>query len=111
MKLRIIASAILGFLLVTTAFAGIEDWKGSFTIQTPDGSKTTVIHTPTYVNFTFIRAGQCINLSKGSNMNGIIPKQDVKLCVASNIDDFTYEVQSLGMILDKTITPGPTYTP
>lgn len=50
-------------------------------------------------------------MSKGSSMNGIIIKQDTKLCVASNVDEFTHEVENIGIILEQSIIPGPTYIP
>lgn len=111
MQLRIMVSAILSFLIVTNIFAGTEDWNGSYSIELSDGNTTTVIHTPTFVKLSFLRAGKCIKLSKGSNINGIIPKQDISLCVSSNIDQFTQEVENLGIILEKIITQGPTYIP
>ncbi len=110
MKLKIMIAVILSVFLATSAFAGTEDWQGSYSIELPDGNTTTIIHTPTFVQFTFMRAGKCINLSKGSNMNGLILKQDVELCVASNIDEFTNEAEKVGTIIDKNIIPGSTYT-
>lgn len=110
MRLKIKIIAILGLFLATNIFAGSEDWKGVYSVKLPDGSKTTIIHTPTYVHFTFIHAGKCIHLAKGSNLNGIVFQQDLNLCVSSNIEEFTYEAEKIGTILDKNITIGPTYT-
>lgn len=102
-----VLTAALG--LSSAAFAGTEDWNGIFTVQDANGRLQTVSHTPTRVQFIFFGAGGCIHLGKGSKINGIEFKEDVNLCTASDIQTFTNEVQKIGVIVNKTVTPGVTY--
>ncbi|MGL6029892.1 MAG: hypothetical protein ACRC0M_08955 [Legionella sp.] len=108
---KITYSILISTLFATTAFAGSEDWDGKLTFKSAQGDLYTITHTPKRVQFLFFSAGECIALSKGSSINGMIIPEDVKLCKASNVDSFTSEVQKLGIITNKTITLGPTYTP
>lgn len=109
MKAKQILALVLGFLFATTTFAGIEDWKGTYTVNASATESRTIIHTPTNVQFLFISAGKCIHLAKGSKMNGVEIKEDVNLCVSSSVETFTAEVQKLGSILNKSIIVGSTY--
>jgi hypothetical protein len=100
---------VLGFSGITSAFAGVEDWTGVFTVQDPTGGLQNVNHTPNRVRFMFFSAGTCIKLAKGSRVNGIEFKEDISLCSGSDIQTFTNEVQKIGVILNKEVTVGPTY--
>lgn len=104
---KLILIAALG--LSSVAFAGTEDWNGVFTVQDSNGGLQTVSHTPTRVKFIFFSAGGCIHLGKGSKINGIEFKDDINLCTISDIQTFTNEVQKIGVIVNKTVTPGSTY--
>lgn len=48
-------------------------------------------------------------LNELPKINGIEFKEDVNLCTASDIQTFTNEVQKIGVIVNKTVTPGVTY--
>lgn len=106
---KTILSMILSLSLVASAFAGSEDWSGTFTIQAHNGSVQSIEHSPNGVSFLFFRVGSCLFLSKGSRVNGLVMKEDINLCRDMDVEQFTVEVQKLGSILSKTITLGPTY--
>lgn len=97
-------------LSITNAFAGKEDWNGNFTINDALGSANHVLHTPTSVSYLCFCAGKCIELHKGTSINGIEIKEDVHLCTNSDVETFTAEVAKLGSILDRKITLGKTYS-
>lgn len=107
---NIITSVILGLSFTTSAFAGSEDWDGQYIFQTNQGKSYMITHSPTRVQFMFFNIGECLSLSKGSSLNGMIIPTDVKLCRMDNVETFTNEVQKLGNITSKKITLGPTYT-
>lgn len=102
---------MLVFSWISCSIAGSEDWSGTFTIKDSSGSVNTASHTPTYVQFSFIKVGKCLHLGKGSNLNGIEIKENVDLCTNSNIETFINEAQKLGLIVNQTITRGPSYIP
>lgn len=99
----------LGFLIVSNAFAGVEDWVGKFNIKGTQ-SMGPIEHSPTGVHWGFIHAGECMKFGKGAQMNDITFKEDVRLCTKSNIDEFTKEVSKIGKIDNKYIKIGPTYS-
>lgn len=106
---KIVISTLLGLSLITSAFAGTEDWKGVYNIKFSSGQTQTLTHTSTSVQFLFMTSGKCMHLAKGSKVNGIEIKETVDLCTQTKVDVFTREVQKLGNIVSKTITLGPTY--
>lgn len=108
---KITCSIIIGISLATTAFAGSEDWDGQLTFKSAQGDSYTITHTPNRVQFLFFSAGGCLSLAKGASINGFIIPADVKFCRVDNVDTFTNEVQKLGIITNKAITLGATYTP
>lgn len=93
-----------------TCCAGSEDWKGLYNFKDTKGETHTVIHTPNTVSFMFLSSGSCIVLSKGSVLNDLEIKADVKLCTNNNVTDFTKEVEKLGLITNKNILIGSSYT-
>ncbi len=106
---------ILGFMVFlsfanSAAYAGPEDWTGTFTITRTDGNQYVVKHTPTYARFLFFTMGECLHLRKGSSINEVTTVEDVNLCRVANIDDFTKEVAKLGTIIDQVIEAGPSYS-
>lgn len=107
---KIAASTLLGLAVSASAFAGSEDWDGQFTFQTDKGESYTITHSPNYVQFMFFNVKGCLSLSKGSSINGMIIPANVKFCRIDNIDTFTSEVQKLGLIVNKTVSAGSTYT-
>lgn len=107
---KITISMMLILSLVTSAFAGSEDWNGEFTFQNSQNQTYVVKHAPTYVHFLFFTSAICIQLSKGANLNGMVIPENVSLCTDLNVEAFTNEVQKLGFITNKTVKLGPTYT-
>lgn len=101
---------VIGSLLFQNSFAGKEDWNGHFTVKVSDKHWETVNHSPTKIQFLFITSSKCILLGKGAKINGIEIKENIQLCTDSNIETFETEVQKLGMITDKSIIPGSSYT-
>lgn len=107
---KIAFSIVLGLSLVTGAFAGSEDWNGSFSFKDNNGETHSVVHAPNYIQFMFFRVGSCLRLSKGASMNGFVIPENVELCTKTNVETFTNEVQKLGFITNKAVKLGPTYT-
>jgi len=95
--------------IASIAYAGSEDWNGTFSIRTSNGQEYTIQHKPTQVQFLFFTIGQCLHLHEGSSINGLKMPEDINLCTASNVDDFAKEVEKLGIILSESIEQGPTY--
>jgi hypothetical protein len=108
---KLFVAMALGVVLVTNAFAGSEDWNGTFTVQDADGEMRAVVHTPTSVQFLFFSAGRCLRLGKGVKINGMTIPEDVVLCTNATVEKFVDEVQKLGVITNKKVTLGPTYKP
>ena len=106
---KAVISMVLGFALVASAFAGSEDWNGTFTFQDSTGEARAVAHTPTGIQFLFFSVGKCLRLGKGAKINGMIIPEDVTLCTNSNVEAFIGQVQRLGFITNKTVTLGPSY--
>ena len=100
---------VLSLLWSTISFANVEDWKGSFTIINLNNETQKVTHTPTYVQYLFFTAGECIYLDKGTVLNGMKLQDNVNLCTNLNVEKFEGEVKKLGSILNKEVTLGPTY--
>ena len=98
MLIKKIAILVLGLSLATSAFAGPEDWNGTFTFQDSTGEEHSVVHAPNYIQFMFFRVGSCLRMSKGSKMNGMIIPENVEFCTRTNVETFTNEVQKLGLI-------------
>lgn len=107
---KIIIIASFSLLIATNAFAGKEDWTGSFSVNLGTGSPGEIIHTPKEVSFLFMHAGKCLHLGKGSKINGIEIKENTDLCTDSNVATFSNEVAKLGPIVKQSITLGPTYS-
>ena len=105
---KTVISALLG--LTSIAFSGSEDWSGQYNFKSSNGESYSITHTPNHVQFMFFNVSGCLSLSKGSSINGMIIPADAKLCRIDNIETFTSEVQKLGLITNKVITIGPTYT-
>lgn len=106
---KVIALGLLS-TLPFSAFAGNEDWTGVFKVRVGPLQLQEVTHSPNHVHFLFFTAGQCINLGQGTRINDFIFKQATSLCVNQNVETFTHEVEKLGIIVDKKITLGNTYT-
>lgn len=100
---------MLSLVYITNSYAGQEDWNGMYLIMRTDGEQHIVRHTPTHVQFLFFTIGECLELHKGSSINGVKMSEDAKICRDSNTDDFTKEVAKLGTIIDQVIDVGPTY--
>jgi len=93
------------------ALAGPEDWHGDFILLSTKGSKETISHHPTYLKIVCcLYIGDSYKISRGGSLNGLVATQDGILKVRMNADDFTIEVQKLGVLLSKQITLGPTYS-
>lgn len=101
---------VLGFALVANAFAGSEDWNGTFTVQDSSGELRAVSHTPTSIQFLFFSVGKCLHLGQGAKINGMVIPEEVTLCTDSNVETFIEQVKKLGFITNKTVTLGPSYT-
>lgn len=97
-------------LLATNAFSGSEDWNGTFTVQDKTGEARAVAHTPTGIQFLFFNVEKCLHLAKGAKINEMIIPEEVMLCTEYNVESFIEEVQKLGLITNKTVILGPTYT-
>lgn len=106
---KTVISMLLGFALVTGAFAGSEDWNGTFTFQDSNGEARAVAHTPTGIQFLFFNVGKCLHLGKGAKINGMVIPEDITLCTNANVESFIEQVQKLGKITNKTVTLGSTY--
>ncbi|MFJ1267124.1 hypothetical protein ACD661_00975 [Legionella lytica] len=102
-------SLALGFATLSSAFAGTEDWQGTFTVQDSQGEQRQVIHTPQRVQFMFFSVSKCMHFRKGSKINGVEFTQDVDLCTSFDIPGFMLEVQKLGTIVNKEVVVGSTY--
>lgn len=109
MHIKQILVLCFSLLSATLSFAGAEDWTGNYKIKFSANDTVEAAHSPTRVQFMFLSAGKCIQLSKGAVINGVELKQDVNLCTNSKVEVFTAEVAKLGAILNKTIKLGPTY--
>ena len=107
---KIAILVVLGLSLATSAFAGPEDWNGAFTFQDSTGEEHSIVHAPNYIQFMFLRVGSCLLMRKGSKMNGMIIPENVEFCTSANVEKFTNEVQKLGLITNKIVKLGPTYT-
>lgn len=105
---RIAAAMLLGLLSSTAVFASSEQWNGQFTFQTLQG-EYTITHSPNNVQFMFLRAGECLQLHKGSQLNDLVIPADVKLCRKDNVETFTNEVLKLGTLVKQEITLDPDY--
>lgn len=110
MEFRKIIALSLGLICTSSVFAGKEDWNGSYKVQVSDTVTWDVVHTPTQVKILFISSGVCTHLGKGASINGVKIKEDLDLCVAENVPNFTKEVQKLGTIVNKSVKLGPTYS-
>lgn len=107
---KIVIAFLFGLsFIVTSAYAGKEDWTGVFTINDGSRSPKEVRHTPTAVSYAFFNCKD-IQLGKGCKINGVVIKEDVNLRVDSDVETFTAEVAKLGAILDQSIKLGPTYS-
>jgi len=104
-------SLVLGFALAASAFAGSEDWNGTFTFQDSTGVARAVAHTPTGIQFLFFSVVKCLHLGKGAKISGVLIPEDVTLCTNSNVETFISQVQKLGLITNKTVTLGASYKP
>lgn len=100
---------LLSFSL-SNALAGNEDWNGVFTVKNNLGNLDTVKHTPWNVSYMFFSAGACMHFHKGASINNVVFKEDIDLCTKTNVETFEKEVQKLGVIVNKTVSLGPTYT-
>ncbi|MGE3920003.1 MAG: hypothetical protein AB7F64_03500 [Gammaproteobacteria bacterium] len=110
------------FSFITAAFAGVEDWQGTFIVK-PNNKKflLNVTHTPENIQLTVtnqnnnssttISSGKCIIVGNGSNIGGINVTTNIKLCVSMNVDNFTTELKKLGYVDYKSVELGPTYVP
>ncbi|PJD91381.1 MAG: hypothetical protein CK424_07100 [Legionella sp.] len=107
---KIVLALAASSIWLTSAYAGSEDWKGVFVVRGSDGNEYTIRHTPSNVRFLFMSAGQCMHLSKGSSINGLVMPENIDLCTNLNVDDFTKEMQKLGVIINESIEMGQTYT-
>ncbi|MDR3442070.1 MAG: hypothetical protein P4L65_03545 [Legionella sp.] len=110
MECKTIVALALSFVCATSAFAGKEDWNGAYKVQVSETEIWDVIHTPTRTKVLFFSTGGCTHFGKGANLNGVMIKDDIDICVAENVPNFTNEVQKLGTIVSKKITLGPTYS-
>lgn len=100
--------AIIMVFASSYSFAGTEDWNGKFKINF--GSQTVeASHTPQKIQFLFFSAGKCMNLKKGTRINGVEIKEDVSLCTENSIPKFSQELQKLGAILSQDVKRGSTY--
>lgn len=110
MKFKTIQALALGFLCVTSSYAGKEDWKGTYKVKVSETETWDVIHTPTHAKVFFLSVASCLHLSKGASLNGVIMKEDMDFCVAENVPKFTKEIQKLGTIVSTKITLGSSYS-
>lgn len=106
---KIMFTFILSLIWPLLSFAGTEDWDGTFLIQTSNNATETVEHTPSKVRFLLFTSRGCLYLGKGTRLNGVEIKENVRLCTRSNPKTFEAEVKKLGLITDQTITLGPSY--
>ena len=88
---------MVSFCMMTTAFGGTEDWNGTFTVVNGKGSVVTVTHTPTSVSMMGMTAGTCLQVN------------NIKLCTKSKVEEFSNELLKLGMVINKSVSLGPTY--
>lgn len=107
---KIIVCLIASIAWVSSAYAGTEDWKGTFMVQAVDGHLYKFTHTASQVHFLFFTAGSCLYLGQGTRLNDLKIPQDMELCVNQSIDEFRSEIQKFGFIVDETIEAGPTYS-
>lgn len=108
LKKSLLTLLILMGLASGASFAGKEDWNGLYKLRFGD-QVIDASHTSTKVQFLFFSAGKCVNLQKGSKINGVEIKDDVRLCTDNNITQFSQELQKLGAIVSQDVKPGPTY--
>jgi len=103
-------SSMLAF--ASSLFAVVEDWTGKFEVMSPSGRKNLIEHYPNRVSLFggAMTAGQSISLPKGSNLNGMILSDNVRLAKVMNVEQFTNEVKKFGPIVSQNITLGSTYT-
>ena len=107
---KVLAVVALSLGLIPTAFAKQADWNGKFVIN-HDQQTITVEHTPNGVIFQdMIYTKACIKFGKGVTFNGIKFDDDVKLCTDTNVENFSTELDKLGVVVSRTIKLGPTYT-
>ena len=99
----------LGLVLAVNAFAGTEDWNGTFIFQDSTGESRAVAHTPTGIQFLFFSVQKCLHLGQGAKINGMVIPEDVLLCTDLNVEEFIEQVNKLGFITNKTVTLGPSY--
>ncbi|MCR9192737.1 MAG: hypothetical protein NXI01_08800 [Gammaproteobacteria bacterium] len=91
------------------AYAGSEDWNGTFKIRGLDGNEYSVQHTPSFVHFLFFTMKQCLHLGQGASINGLKIPEDIDLCTAFDVDTFAKEVEKLGIIVNESVEKGPSY--
>jgi hypothetical protein len=106
---KILSVLILGLLWPLISCAGTEDWQAAFLVKIDNKKIEKVLHLPDRVQFMFLSAGQCLRLSKGSNMNGVIMKENINFCTQANIKSFIREVEKLGPIVEQYIKVGSSY--
>lgn len=107
---KIFISIALTASIANSAYAGPEDWEGTFYLKAVDQKEYAIRHTSTSVRFMFFNVGQCLFLGKGSSINGLVMPEDVNLCTKQNLDDFAKELGKFSTILSSSIKLGPTYS-
>lgn len=109
MSMKNLFVGLVGLCAVSlSAHAGSEDWNADFTVNF-GGRTYNAAHSPERVQLLFMSAGKCIHLGKGMVLNGTQIKEDIDVCVSTNIPDFKKELSKLGAITSEKIVPGSTY--